>query len=125
MSAAPGELLVVAVCAGARCRALRQLHDPSAGDAGPAGAQLRAAVRGRPRSVLVSTECLGPCHRGCVAAVGPGSADGRGGVRWHRPPLRLDLVELPGRDADLAAWIRGGAPDPGRLPAALRRTGAA
>lgn len=113
------DLLVVAVCAGPRCQALRGLHDPTAAAAGPAGAQLRAAVRERPGAVLVSTGCLGPCARGCVAVVGPGSADAQGRVSWHGRPVGLELVERPDRVAEFAAWVSGPAPDVTRLPERL------
>jgi hypothetical protein len=123
---APGtaaeHILVVAVCAGQRCRALRALRDPSAAGNGTSEL-LRQAVRRRPRSVLVSTGCLGPCARGCVAAVGTGSA-ASGELRWTGRPVGLGMVEMPQRAAALAGWITGSAPDLATLPETLWSEGA-
>jgi hypothetical protein len=119
---AAGPVLVVAVCAGHRCRALRALHDPAAtGDS--TGDLLRQAVRRRPRAVLISTGCLGPCAHGCVAAVGTGTAAG-GEISWAGRPVGLGMVEMPQRAAALAAWISDSAPDLATLPEPLWRTGA-
>ena len=119
----PGEpVLLVAVCAGRRCQALRALHDPSASASGNCGQLLKEAVRRRPRSVLISTGCLGPCGRGCVAAVGAGTAT-EGEIRWTAQPVGLGLVEIPERAAALAAWITSSAPDLSTLPETLRRVG--
>jgi hypothetical protein len=103
-------VLLVAVCAGPRCRALRALNDPSAAASGPDGRPLCEAVRQRPGAVLVSAGCLGPCERACVAAVGWGTS--RAG-QLHRAgrPTGVRLVEMPARAAALAAWISGSAPD--------------
>jgi hypothetical protein len=122
--------LVVAVCAGARCRALRQLHDPSAASAGPPGQELRDAVRARQRAVLITTGCLGACHQGCVVAVGHGTTEavgtaGAGHLIWAAPPVGLGLAELPDRSRELAGWVRDGAPDVAMLPGRFRRPGAA
>lgn len=116
---------MVAVCTGPRCRALRTLHDPSADAAGPGGAALHHAVRQRPDAVLISTDCLGACDRGCVAAIGTGTAGDDGRITWREQPVGLGLVELPDRAADLAAWVRHGAPAVTALPHQLRqaRTG--
>jgi hypothetical protein len=123
MTGAPAEpVLLVAVCAGPRCRALRALHDPSAAASGPCGQLLCEAVRQRPGAVLVSTGCLGPCARACVAAVGWGMSHG-GQLRWSGRPAGLGLVELPARAAALAAWISGSAPDLETLPGELWRIG--
>ena len=119
----PGEpVLLVAVCAGRRCQALRALHDPSASASGNCGQLLKEAVRRRPRSVLISTGCLGPCARGCVAAVGTGSAT-EGEIRWTGHPVGLGLIEMPERAAALAAWITSSAPDLSTLPETLWRVG--
>jgi hypothetical protein len=123
MTAGPAEpVLLVAACAGPRCRALRALHDPSAATSGPCGRLLCDAVRRRPGAVLISTGCLGPCERGCVAAVGWGTSRG-GQIRWSARPAGLSLVELPARAAALAAWISGPAPDLRTLPEELWRIG--
>ena len=123
MTGAPAEpVLLVAACAGPRCRALRALHDPSAAASGPCGQLLAEAVRQRPRAVLVSTGCLGPCERACVAAVGWGMSH-RGQLRWSGRPAGLGLVEMPAHAAALAAWISGSAPDLKTLPGDLRRIG--
>ena len=114
-------VLVVAVCAGRRCQALRDLHVSSA-DADGTGALLRQAVRRRPRSVLVSTGCLGPCARGCVAAIGTGTA-ASGEICWTSRPVGLGMVEMPQRAVALAAWITSSAPDLATLPEILWRIG--
>ncbi len=118
---AASPVLVVAVCAGRRCRALRALHDPSAADG--ISDLLMQSVQRRPRSVLVSTGCLGPCARGCVVAVGTGTA-ASGELRWAGRPVGLGMVEMPQRAAALAAWIAGSAPDLATLPEVLWRIGA-
>lgn len=124
MTSAPAEhVLLVAACAGPRCRALRTLHDPSAAAFGSCGQLLCEAVRRRPGSVLLSTGCLGPCQRGCVAAVGWAVSD-RGQLRWSARPVGLGMVEIPQRAMALAAWISGSAPDLTTLPEPLWRTGA-
>ncbi|HTQ90605.1 MAG TPA: hypothetical protein VMK84_14075 [Streptosporangiaceae bacterium] len=115
-------VLLVAACAGPRCRALRALHDPSARASGPCGRLLCEAVRQRPGAVLVSTGCLGPCERACVAAVGWGMSQA-GQIRWSGRPAGLSLVEMPARAAALAAWVAGSAPDLKTLPEDLWRIG--
>jgi len=70
----------------------------------------------------VSTGCLGPCARGCVAAVGAGTATD-GEVRWSGRPAGLGMVEIPERAAALAAWISDSAPDLSALPQTLWRIG--
>jgi hypothetical protein len=120
---APEPVLVVAACAGHRCRALRARHDPSAAG-GSTGELLRQAVQQRPRTVLISTPCLGPCARGCVAAVGTGIA-ASGEVCWAGRPVGLGMVEMPERAAALAAWISSSAPDLATLPEPLWRIGTA
>jgi hypothetical protein len=123
MTSAPAELvLLVAACAGPRCRALRALHDPSAAASGPGGRLLCEAVRHRPGAVLVSTGCLGPCERACVAAVGWGTSRA-GELCWAGRPAGVGLVEMPARAAALAAWISGSAPDLKTLPEDLWRIG--
>jgi len=122
-SASARHLLLIAVCAGPRCRGLRNLHDPSATTSGPCGQILCEAVRRRPGSVLISTGCLGPCQRACVAAVGWAVGDS-GQLRWSGRPVGLGMVEMPLRAAALAAWISGSAPDLTTLPEPLWRVGA-
>ena len=114
-------VLVVALCGGYRCRALRTRHDPSATADRP-GQLLRQAVRRRPRSVLIFTGCLGPCAQGCVAAVGTGTA-GDGELCWSGRPVGLSMVDLPRRATALAAWISSSAPDLATLPEILWRSG--
>lgn len=112
----PDRLLVVVQCTGQRCRALTDLRDPHRPACDPA---LAAAVRSRPRSVLVTTGCLGPCHRGAVAAVGWGDRAGSR-VSWTEPAVLVERVEEPARMRATADWIRSGAaPDRGCLETAL------
>ena len=122
-SVRPEPVLLVAACAGPRCRGLRVLHDPSAAASGPSGQLLGNAVRRRPGAVLLSTGCLGPCQRGCIAAVGWAVSAG-GQLRWSGRPVGLGMVETPPRAAALAAWIAGTAPDLTTLPEPLWRIGA-
>ena len=119
---APAEaVLVVALCGGYRCRALRARHGPPV-TADSTGQLLRQAVRRRPRSVLISTGCLRPCAGGCVAAVGTGTVGG-GELCWSGRPVGLSMVDIPRRAAALAAWISSSAPDLATLPEMLWRTG--
>jgi hypothetical protein len=111
-------VLLVAVCAGHRCQALRALREPSAAGSGSCGQLLKEAVRRSPRAVLISTRCLGPCARGCVAAVGTGTAT-EGGIHWTGRPVGLGMIEMPERAAALAAWITSSAPDLATLPEVL------
>jgi len=116
MTSVPAKpVLVIAACAGPRCRALRSLHDPSARASGPCGRLLCEAVRHRPGAVLISTACLGPCERACVVAVGWGTAR-RGHLSWSGRPVGLSLAEMPARASALAAWISASAPDLAALP---------
>jgi hypothetical protein len=93
-------VLLVGVCAGHRCAALRRLHsvDPHPTDLMRSGADddaadtrqasyseseglIRQAIRDRCDAVLVSLPCLGPCAQGSVAALGAGVA-GRHAQTW-------------------------------------------
>jgi hypothetical protein len=98
------------------------MHDPSASASGHCGQLLKEAVRRSPRSVLISAGCLGPCARGCVAAVGTGTAT-EGEIRWTGRPVGLGLIEIPERAGALAAWITSSAPDLSTLPEMLWRVG--
>ncbi len=112
-------VLLVAACTGARCQALRELHGASTAAGDGSGTALRAAVRDRPRAVLLSTACLARCHLSSVAAVGWAAAARSGQLSWLGPPLLLGMLDLPHNAAAAAAWIRHGAPDPRTLPAPL------
>ncbi|MBM9469337.1 hypothetical protein [Nakamurella leprariae] len=112
--------LAVAYCTGQRCAALhdrRCHHGPD--EHPPSVACLHASVRTRPEAVLIATDCLGACHRGSLAVVGPAAVQA-GSVRWLRPPVAVELMDDPDRAGALADWITAGAPDPATLPPMLR-----
>lgn len=117
------EALFVAYCAGHRCAALRRGHAdrPSDDTAEPSSAppslnQLRAAIRCRPDSVLISTGCLGRCERASVVIVGWGHTAGKI-ITWSQPPIVVDLVDRTDRAAALASWVATTAPRSDTMPA--------
>lgn len=119
------QALFVAYCAGHRCAALRRepaSHDGDDGQASSSAAptldQLRAAIRYRPDSVLISTGCLGRCERASVAIVGWGQTAQKT-IIWTQPPIVVDLIDRTDRAAALASWIATTAPRPDTMPAPL------
>lgn len=127
-------VVLVAMCSGQRCAALRRLHEghlheghlhetdrDEDGNCRHSQSEdlLRRAIRDRPEAVLVSVPCVGPCSHGSVAVVGPGLA-GDGHLTWLGRPTVLGLTEDPQRAHALADWIASTAPDVSSLPAALR-----
>lgn len=116
-------LLVVAVCGGQRCRALRALHDDRSPGSPTSDSPIREAVRATPRSMMLSTGCIGPCARAAVVAVGWATMQDRS-LAWLSPPVCWGPVETAPRAAALAEWIRALAPTLAAGPAgpaALRR----
>lgn len=102
---------LVAVCAGRRCAALRGRTGGAEG--------LRSAVRQTPGAVLVTADCLGPCHLASVAVVA--HRDDRTGTCG--PGTWLTGIDRPARAEALRAWVLQGGPardgaSP-RLPEAL------
>jgi hypothetical protein len=92
--------LLVARCDGPRCAGLRRLRE------GPED-PVRAAVRKRRDGVLMSTDCLGACTLGAVAALGwARGEDSR--LSWTDPPVMFCQVDLPAQAAALAARISDG-----------------
>ena len=103
--AAPEEpLLVVAVCDGHRCRALRALREDPAVGMAVSGSLIREAVRTTRRSMMLSTSCLGPCAQAAVVAVGRAVLEGSDAV-WLAPPVCWASTEDVRHAAELAAWI--------------------
>lgn len=93
-------VMLVARCAGHRCAALARPRT------GPDDL-VAAALRLRRDGVLMSTDCLGRCHAGAVAAVGWAHTDGKR-LCWERPPAVVDQVETEDAARALAAWLEGG-----------------
>ena len=107
---------LVALCAGHRCAALRQL----AGTAGTVDA-LTDAVRRTRGGVLVTTACLGACALSSLGTVAhrPAGTPRPGRSLW------LSGLQDPGRAGGLVAWVADGGPGSAdhpdhRLPACLR-----
>jgi (2Fe-2S) ferredoxin len=92
---------LVAVCAGHRCSALHRLVT------GQDGAdRLRSTIKTGTGGVLVSTECLGACARGAVAAVA--RRDGNTGVTG--PSVWLGGMDQPAALDALLSWLASGGP---------------
>jgi len=89
-------------------RAPRAADDQSLGL--PDGSQvIREAVRGTRRTLMLSTDCLGPCAQGAVVAVGWATVKDRS-LAWLWPPACWASTETPQRAATLARWINALAP---------------
>lgn len=115
-SCPPQKVLLVAVCGGQRCAALRRLRT---GAPEVCGQPLLAAVRSRAGAVLLTTDCLQLWHRGGVAAVG--WAEARGGqLNWLGSPVLVERVDAVHRAAGLAGWVQTTAPHPKTRPSGLR-----
>ena len=97
-------LLVVAVCAGQRCRALRALQDERSPGTTDSSTVISEAVRGTRRTVMLSTSCLGPCARAAVVAAGWGTLRGQA-LTWSSPPGCWGSTESPQQAATVGAWI--------------------
>ncbi|WP_146069513.1 hypothetical protein [Cryobacterium sp. Y11] len=92
---------LVALCAGYRCNALHRLAD------GQNGAdRLRSTIAASRGAILVSTECLGACARGAVAAVA--RRDGSTGMTG--PSVWLGGLDQPVALDALLGWIASGGP---------------
>jgi (2Fe-2S) ferredoxin len=92
---------LVAVCAGHRCSALHRLATGQDG-----AGRLRSTIKTGTGGVLVSTECLGVCARGAVAAVA--RRDGSTGVTG--PSVWLSEMDQPAALAALLGWLASGGP---------------
>lgn len=126
-------VLLVGVCVGQRCAALRRLNSADSHRTGvnptrtepaavPESEQLlRQAVRARHKAVLVSVPCLGPCSQASVTVVGAGLAR-ENSLTWLGCPSTFGLTQIPQRARALADWVGADAPNPQNLPAALRRS---
>lgn len=103
---------LLAVCQGTRCRALWRL-------AGTEGL-FKATVASTAGGLLITADCLGPCHLGAVAVI----ARRHGNTGKSGPSLWLSGVEQAPRGEALRCWVAAGGPaatgDPtATVPAAL------
>jgi len=92
---------LVALCAGHRCNALHRLADGHDGTD-----RLRSTIATGRGAVLVSTECLGACANGAVAAVA--RRDGSTGKTG--PTVWLGGMDQPDTLDALLTWIASGGP---------------
>ncbi|TFC96766.1 MULTISPECIES: hypothetical protein [Cryobacterium] len=99
---------LVALCAGHRCNALHRLADGQDGSD-----RLRSTIATGKGAVLLSTECLGACAHGAVAAVA--RRDGTTGMTG--PALWLGGMDHPDTLIALLSWIASGGPPPIDMPA--------
>jgi len=90
---------LVALCEGHRCDALHRLADGQKGVD-----RLRSTIAASRGAVLVSTQCLGNCASGAVAAVA--RRDGTTGVTG--PSVWLGGVDQPAVLDVLLSWIESG-----------------
>lgn len=126
-------VVLVAMCSGTRCAALRRLdpanpsraRDTKSGESdarspySESEQKLRSAIRARREAVLISVPCLGPCSHASVTAVGAGIS-GPSHLSWLGRPTLIGLSERPDRAAALADWVTSAAPDPASIPPSLR-----
>lgn len=112
-------LLLVAVCGGQRCRALRALRDDQSPESPASSSVIREAVRTTRRSMMLSTSCLGPCAQAAVVAVGWATMNDRA-LAWLSPPVCWGSTETPQNAAALTEWIRASAPTLRTAPADRR-----
>ena len=91
----------VALCAGHRCSALHRL---AAGQNGTD--RLRSTIASRKGAVLVSTECLGACASGAVAALArrDGTTGKTGPSVWFGGMEQKEALDA------LLSWISAGGP---------------
>ena len=92
---------LVALCSGHRCTALHRLADGQDGTD-----RLRSTIATGRGAVLVSTECLGACANGAVAAVA--RRDGSTGTTG--PAIWLGGMDQPDALDALLSWITSGGP---------------
>lgn len=97
-------LLLVAVCGGQRCRAVRALADDRSPDSPTSRTVIGEAVRTTRHSIMLSTGCLGPCAQGAVVALGPATMRGRA-MAWLSPPTYWGSTETAQRSAALSRCI--------------------
>ena len=90
---------LIALCEGRRCDALHRLADDQNGTD-----RLRSTIATSRGAVLVSTQCMGACASGSVAAVARrNGATGRTG-----PSVWLCGVDHPAVLGALLSWIKSG-----------------
>jgi hypothetical protein len=99
---------LVALCAGHRCEALHRLATDGTG-----ADRLRTTVARRSGAVLVSTQCLGACASGAVAAIARRS----GATGTTGPSVWLGGVDRAPVLHALLGWIRAGGPPHTETPA--------
>ena len=97
-------LLVVAVCGGQRCRALRALQDDRSPGTPPSSLVISETVRSTRRSVMLSTDCLGPCAHGALVTVGWATMKDHT-LAWLAAPTYWESTETPQRATTLIEWI--------------------
>lgn len=97
-------MLLVAVCGGRRCRALRALADNRWPETPTSDAVIRESVRGTRHAIMLSTGCLGPCAQAAVVALGRATINDRA-LAWLSPPSYWGSTETPQRAAALGQCI--------------------
>ena len=98
-------LLVVAVCGGQRCRALRALQDDRSPGTPPSSLVISETVCSTKRSIMLSTDCLGPCAHGALVTVGWATMKDNT-LAWLAPPTHWESTETPQHATTLIEWIR-------------------
>lgn len=102
---------LVAVCTGHRCDALHRLVADQDGTE-----RLRPTIAAHQGAILVSTQCMGACANGAVAAIArrDGTTGATGASVW------LGGIDQPSSLSVLLDWIAlGGPPDPAALADAV------
>lgn len=113
-------LLVVAVCEGQRCRAVRTRQNDRSPDSTASSTVIREAVRTTRRSIMLSTSCIGPCAQAAVVAVGWATVDNQS-LSWLSPPTCWGSTEAAHEVTALGEWISAAAASP--LGAVMSRRG--
>lgn len=101
-------LLLVAVCGGQRCRAVRALADERSPDAPTSSSVIGEAVRTTRHAVMLSTGCLGPCAQGAVVAIGAATLTDRA-LSWLSPPVCWGSTQTAQRAAAISQCIKASA----------------
>lgn len=101
-------LLLVAVCGGQRCRAVRALDDERSPDSPNSCSVIREAVRSTRNAVMLATGCLGPCAEGAVVAIGAAILTDRA-LAWVSPPTYWGSTQTAQRAAALSHCIKASA----------------
>lgn len=106
------QVLLVGVCTGDRCNAVRRLACERTDT--DSRELIKAAVRRRPDAVMVDLPCQELCSQGAVVVVGSAiSTSGR--MSWVPRPVCLTTTDQAPLARQIAGWITDGAPDPNAL----------